>query len=64
MTVKYVVFWLDTERKLYNGDDSYWVLGELMSSFDTEQEAIEYIGKLNLRPEVKCTILKTYSGTK
>jgi len=60
MELKYVVFWINQERKIY-GDDSYYVLGEWMASCNTNEEAIAYIEKLNLRSHQCCTILPIYS---
>lgn len=35
---EFVIFWIDTQRKIY-GDEQYYVLGELMGTYDTEEEA-------------------------
>jgi hypothetical protein len=61
MKIQFTVFWLDTQREIY-GDDSYYVLGELMGSFNTELEAVNYIEFLNLKSHQSCTIVKIYTG--
>lgn len=63
MKITFVVFWLSQERKIY-GDDSYYVLGEYMTSCNTEEAAVKYIKSLNLGFNQLCTILKVYSGDK
>lgn len=35
---EFVIFWIDTQREIY-GDEQYYVLGELMGTYDTEEEA-------------------------
>lgn len=61
MELKYVVFWIDTQREVY-GDDSYYVLGEWMTACDTYEEAVEFIKTLNLKRNNYCTIMPIYGG--
>ena len=61
MTIKYSVFWLGKQREIY-GDDFYFVLGDLMASFDTYEDAIKYMEDLELSQITICTIIKTFKG--
>lgn len=61
MKLVYAVFWLGQQREIY-GTDSYYVLGELMSIFNTQKEAVECIKELHLRVNELCTIVPVYRG--
>lgn len=61
MKKKYVVFWIGQERKIY-GDDNYYVLGENMGVFNTEELALKRIESLNLGRHEMCTVITVYSG--
>lgn len=60
MEKKFVVFCLGKQREIY-GDDSYHVLGERMGQWDTKEEAIEHINRLDLKHYYSCTILEVWS---
>jgi hypothetical protein len=61
MKLKYVVFLLDTQREVY-GNEVYYVLGECIKAFDTQDEAVKHIETLNIKGANFYTVIPIYSG--
>lgn len=59
MKIKYAIFCLSRIRKIYD-DDEYHVLGELITMFDTEKEAEEYVMSLQMHSSFTITIMKVF----